>query len=603
MDEIEADDINIDIEDNVIDIVEKENFTEKLCKWALLFGISHTALSALLIILRIYLPMEQLPTNARTLLCTPRKTLIRKVTPGNYFHYGLLKGIIDELRSHVDHSEILDKIYIDIGIDGLPIAKSSRSQLWPILGKISNTVSKWNPFIIGVYHGNAKPSSVSEYLKNFITESKKLIEEGFQYVEKHSKVVINAVICDTPARSYVKCVKSHNAHFGCGLCIQESEYLHNRVLFTDLDSSERTDDNFHRRSYEEHHIGNSPFELINLKMVTQFPLDYMHLCCLGVMKKLLVLWLRGRRDCRLTAAKIKQLSDFLIILSTWIPKEFQRKCRNLGELDRWKATEFRLFLLYIGPVALRTILPLDYYIHFNVFNCAMRILCHPANCICNNQYAQDLLKYFVYEFKTLYGEKNLTYNVHNLIHLSNDVLIYGSLDKFSAFPFENFMQKLKKLIRKSQAPLQQIHCRISENKEIVYLSQENNIHFPYMANPLPEQELQFFCTRPHSKLLLSNCTFNLCNSDNCGFLEDGSIIVMQHFAYKNNEPVVIGQYFRHKVSLALYSCESANLNIYLVKDLSEVRMWPIKYIKDKGFRIPVDDEFVVMPLLHCNHDQ
>lgn len=95
--------------------------------------------------------------------------------------------------------------------------------------------------VIGVYHGNAKPSSVSEYLKDFITESKKLIEEGFQYVGKHYKVVINAVICDTPARSYVKCVKSHNAHFDCGLCIQEGEYLHYRVLFTDMDSFKRTD--------------------------------------------------------------------------------------------------------------------------------------------------------------------------------------------------------------------------------------------------------------------------------------------------------------------------------------------------------------------------
>jgi len=67
------------------------------------------ALSALLIILRIFLPVEQLPKDARTLLCTPQKTVIRKVTPGNYFHYGLLKGIMDELRSHADHSGILEK--------------------------------------------------------------------------------------------------------------------------------------------------------------------------------------------------------------------------------------------------------------------------------------------------------------------------------------------------------------------------------------------------------------------------------------------------------------------------------------------------------------
>ncbi|XP_067206975.1 uncharacterized protein [Linepithema humile] len=83
MDEIED---NIDIDDNINMDVDEEDvigneecLAAKLCDWALLFGISHVALSALLIILRIYLPMEQLPKDARTLLCTPRKTVIRKV--------------------------------------------------------------------------------------------------------------------------------------------------------------------------------------------------------------------------------------------------------------------------------------------------------------------------------------------------------------------------------------------------------------------------------------------------------------------------------------------------------------------------------------------
>jgi hypothetical protein len=159
MDEIEDNDVNLDTDENVnmeieenINIDDKKNLVAKLCDWALLFGISHVALTALLMILRISLPDEQLPKDARTLLRTPRKTVIRKVSPGNYFHYGLLKGIMDQLKNHMNHSGILDKIYIDIGIDGLPIAKSSRSQLWPILGRISNTVVKWNPFVIGILY-------------------------------------------------------------------------------------------------------------------------------------------------------------------------------------------------------------------------------------------------------------------------------------------------------------------------------------------------------------------------------------------------------------------------------------------------------------------
>ncbi|KAF2351433.1 hypothetical protein FHG87_017811, partial [Trinorchestia longiramus] len=53
----------------------------------------------------------------------------------------------------------------------------------------------------------------------------------------------------------------------------------------------RTNQEFTNKDQSEHHIGNSPLQqLIGIKMVDQFPLDYMHLILLEIVKKLLHCW-------------------------------------------------------------------------------------------------------------------------------------------------------------------------------------------------------------------------------------------------------------------------------------------------------------------------
>lgn len=123
-------------------------------------------------------------------------------------------------------------------------------------------------------------------------EYKQLSTSGFTYKNTVYYVKIKAIICDSPARSFITCTKGHNGYFGCSKCIVEGDYENHRMLFLHRDSSLRTDESFRLRKNLEHHTGISPFEKILLPMVTTFPLDYMHLVCLGQMKKLLMLWLR-----------------------------------------------------------------------------------------------------------------------------------------------------------------------------------------------------------------------------------------------------------------------------------------------------------------------
>ena len=74
-----------------------------------------------------------------------------------------------------------------------------------------------------------------------------------------------------------------------------------------------------------------------------------------------------------------------------------------------------------------------------------------------------MLEWFVFKSKDVYGESFITYNVHSLIHLHQDVENYGEdLLSLSAFPFENYMQVLKKYTHNANNPLLQIIKRSYE---------------------------------------------------------------------------------------------------------------------------------------------
>lgn len=72
------------------------------------------------------------------------------------------------------------------------------------------------------------------------------------------------------------------------------------------------------------------------------------------------------------------------------------------------------------------------------------------------QLANELLVMFVKHCENIYGSQFLIYNVHILCHLSNVVEKFKPLDNYSVFPFENYLNVLKNLIRSPHKSLQQI---------------------------------------------------------------------------------------------------------------------------------------------------
>ena len=164
-------------------------------------------------------------------------------------------------------------------------------------------------------------------------------------------------------------------------------------------------------------------------MVLDIPLDPMHLVDLGVMRRMLqFLFGTGQNgsipNVTLNRALIRAIDTFLIRLRPFISRiDFARQPRTVKELPRWKATELRQFLHYLGVVIFKDILTPAFYEHFLCFHVAIKILsCRPCF-FYDNDHANDLLVFFVRQSEALYSELFGTYNVHGLMHLAQIVFV------------------------------------------------------------------------------------------------------------------------------------------------------------------------------------
>ncbi|KAA3675227.1 uncharacterized protein DEA37_0001289 [Paragonimus westermani] len=228
-----------------------------------------------------------LPKDARTLLGTPPRTSKSRTRDGgHYVHFGL-KDVLDRvLRIHSQ----CDAVKLQIRVDGASLFKSSRAQLWPILGRLTNP--KTATFLVEVFSGQTKPMNVSEYLQDLVDKMLDLQLHGYFNVGSGKRCVMHfeCLVANAPARAFIRQMKKHSGYFSYKKCCMRDVYTFGRVTFPHSDCARISDDSFCSRLQEEHHIGVSPFEALPTDMVYSFPLDYMHLICLGVMKTLIKLW-------------------------------------------------------------------------------------------------------------------------------------------------------------------------------------------------------------------------------------------------------------------------------------------------------------------------
>lgn len=585
------------------------NLREQLAKVVVKNVLSRRCTTDLLNLLRRHQCFYDLPKTRETLVRTPReKIVLRDVPPGKYYHFTIKEGLILSLKMTNSNLELINILYVTCNMDGVSLCQSSTSQFLNILGKVNN-LNGVPVFKIGIYHGYSKPDSSDDLLEDFVVEGSDLCNNGLLYEGKLYQVRFNCFVCDLPAKAFVLNVRGHNFTNGCTKCEVTGQSINKRMSYQDSEAEARTDEGFRNKEYEHYHLGESPLERVPfVNMIKMFPIDPMHQIYIGTCKKILK-FLFGPKPSnnKLNNRIITSASEESMRLRKSIPCEFQRRGREMERCGSFKATECRLFLLYTGPIILRNMLDgsrrnKDIYDHFmglHVCTYMLNRVSQPEEI----EYCGQLFLNFVRDFGTLYGVQYVSQNIHSLTHIAEDAGRYGELEKFSAFLFENENGKIRRVLKDSPNPLLQVVKRHQEEvlnfpvrRTPVYV--EPIFDKPHHIGPLTEDtEGPQYKEARFKDFMLTNKTPNNCFMRN----QEREICLILNFATdtRTGERVILARAYRQYRDLYTYPRRSSSLHIYVVHELTEVKVISLNDVKCKCLHMPFDDfSSAVFPMAH-----
>lgn len=129
----------------------------------------------------------------------------------------------------------------------------------------------------------------------------------------------------------------------------------------------------------------------------------------------------------------------------------------------------------------------------------------------------------------------MSYNMHIIFHLANDSQTFGSSNNISIFPFESFIQPLKKKIKSGVKPIQQLARRYAESR-ILFMSKNRlnttNDSIKVHTNNKYRPILQELCKPEYTGWKNDKFIIKLNNADKCFEVENGDIILIDKMSIR-----------------------------------------------------------------------
>ncbi|XP_050091948.1 uncharacterized protein LOC126575345 [Anopheles aquasalis] len=246
---------------------------------------------------------------------------------------------------------------------------------------------------------------------------------------------------------------------------------------------------------------------------------------LGIMKRLL----SGRKDgslgfeAKLTAQQITEISN--ISTSVDLPSEIHRKQRGLNCLGYWKGSEFSSFLHYTSLIFLEGNVADSVFEHFLLFFCSITLFSTSYY----KKYwttASKMLEQYVVPSEDLYGSRYITSNVHNLLHVAQEVYRFAPLSTLSVYPTENALGLMKGLIRHGYRILEPAVNRLSKIEE------EGNETMEEKTYPIIN-----LCANRKQELVDENFILDCIRKNSFFSTKDNKIIQLKKVEQRTGQPI------------------------------------------------------------------
>lgn len=512
------------------------------------------------------------------------------MSAGKYLHYGLQEAIQNNTQGW------------PVSLLHLTVAIYVHEQKYIMLiGKVFSNKNERKltsrDFIIGLYEGAITDVRLgNEILRPFVTEYllvksehegefKECVDETQSNIGL--RVKLHAIVVDQQAISIILCTALLGSIYACPKCRLIGQYVQSTgcLIFPSICAKGflRSDNDFDGCFDRNYHLAYPLAQQLRIGLVTQVVLDYKHIVCLGVMRRLWNLWTKGRLEHRINKATIKQMERQLFIMGKQKPLEFRSGPPSPLMTDTWTPYDWRQFLLYYGPVVLKDALPGGMYKHFMHLHLAMRLmLCRHEQC--NANLVGVLINEFVKHFAEVYGDDNVDYNVHHLLHYEAVFRRFGSIEDVGGFDFDDTVNELQYCLSSWDDSID-----VLETLRNDYLNKSEDSIDGTLAHNIGETLLQ------KSRLRVKDFVVSDKHPDNNIVTAYGFVKVVQIIESYNNTTLFVGQRYQNR-AVHFYT-PLTDYKLWLVSEENNLETFQVSDVISKAVRYDTSNGVYVAPIL------